>query len=348
MDLVRAIERLGTPEALAALRAASGVGHDAERARARAAADRLAAQGMPEPPWAVGIGAARPVAAALQFEEAFDDGVAVIVEFERAGHEAHTLGIYIDHNMGGLVKDVFIAGALRDVRAQLSQHAHNGVRLEVRDLDLDEARARVVAALDVLDHTYDPPVDEDVWRLRALVDARADLLPRGFVLDDDWVEFSDEDRDRLLADFLASPHGERWRGHEDAEDVVATAIEFGADDNHGGPLRWSPVVVEIFMVGWLARKVIRGPEFFALVPDVLPDWVAYAGRRRNVPSEAIREAVAAAGEYADDMLEAASNPDAWGPAKVLAAAAQGEGVDLSDPDALSGCADRYNQESFAP
>jgi hypothetical protein len=30
------------------------------------------------------------------------------------------------------------------------------------------------------------------------------------------------------------------------------------------------------MVSWLARKVIREPEWFELAPDVLPDWVAYA------------------------------------------------------------------------
>lgn len=39
-----------------------------------------------------------------------------------------------------------------------------------------------------------------------------------------------------------------------ARDVVELAIDFGADYNHGGPLRWSPVVVEVFMTNWLARK----------------------------------------------------------------------------------------------
>jgi hypothetical protein len=223
-DLVGAIERLCTADALATLRALSGVGRDIERVRARAGAERLAAQGIPEPAWAVGIGTARPVAAALQFEEGFDDGVSVIVEFAGAAWDAHTLGIYIDHNMGGLVKDVFIAGPLTEVRRQLSRQAPNGVRLEVRDLELGEARARVVAALDVLDHTYDPPVDEDVWRLRALIDARIDQLPDGVALDVDYVEFSIDDRDRLLRDFLSSRYGGRWRGHEDAEDVAATAI----------------------------------------------------------------------------------------------------------------------------
>ena len=153
--------------------------------RARTAADRLAAYGLREPVWASGVGAGRPVAAALQHDEAFDDGVSVIVEFDGYGEDPHTLGIYIDHNLGGLVKDVFLAGPLSDVRAKLSVRAPNGVQLAVRDLELAEARARIVAALDVLDHTYDPPFDEDVTRLRALIEARVDLLPAGLQLGDD-------------------------------------------------------------------------------------------------------------------------------------------------------------------
>jgi hypothetical protein len=345
--LVRELEALGSTEALATLRALSGVGVSAERERARTAADRLAASGVDEPVWASGVAAARPVAAALQYEEAFDDGVSVIVEFDGSGDGPHTLGIYIDYNMGGLVKDVFLAGPLSEVRAKLSVRAPNGVRLAVRDLTLAEARARVLAALDVLDDTYDPPVDEDVSRLRALIDARFDRLPAGFQLGDQYEEIPQADRERMLQAFLASPQGERWRGDEHAEDVVATAIDFGADYNHGGPLRWSPVVVEIFMTSWIARKVIREPAFFELVPDVLPDWVAYAGSRRDVPAEALSEAIEAIATYRNEMFDAADDPDAWGPAKTFAVAAQSAGVDLSDPSALEEFVEQYNEQLHA-
>jgi hypothetical protein len=343
-DLVPAVEALGSSEALATLRALSGVGVSTERDRARAAADRLAACGVREPMWASGVAAGRPVAAALQYDEAFDDGVSVIVEFDGYNEEPHTLGIYIDHNMGGLVKDVFLAGPLSDVRAKLSVRAPNGVQLAVRDLGLPEARARIVAALDVLDHTYDPPVDEDVSRLRALIEARVELLPTGFELGDEYKEIPQAERERILGEFLASPHGERWASDEDAEDVVATAIDFGADYHHGGPLRWSPVVVEIFMTGWIVRKVIREPAFFERVSDVLPDWVAYAGSRRDVPPEAVNEAIEAVAIYRDDMLDAVDDPDAWAPAKAFAVAAQSAGVDLSDPAALDEFVCQYNEQ----
>jgi len=339
---VDALEELGTAPALATLRALGAVGAPDHARRARAAGDRLAASGLLEPPWSDGLGQARPTAAALMSEEAFDDGLSVMVEYSAPGVEPHTLGIYIDHNMGGLVKDVFLAGPLTEVRGKFNRRAPNHVGLAIRDLDLAEARARVEAALYMLDHTYDPPVTEDVRPMRALIEARTRLLPKGFELPDDYQEVTPEERDALLAGFLASPEGQRWRGDEDAEDVAALAIDFGADYNHGGPLRWSPVGVEIFMTSWLARKVTREPAFFKRVPEVLRDWVVYAGRRQGVPAAPLREAVAAVKLYREEMLDAVSDPEVWGPAKTFAVTAQQAGVDLADRDEVERFIERYN------
>ncbi len=339
---VDALEDLGTAAGLATLRALGAVCARDFARRACAAGDRLAAAGLPEPAWAADLDNTRPTAAALMSEEAFDDGISVLLEFEAPGIEGHTVGIYIDHNMGGLVKDSFLAGPLSEVRAQLNRTAPNGVGLVIRDLDLAEARARVAAALYMLDHTYDPPVSEDVRPMRAFIDARMRLLPDGLELSDDYEEVTPEERDALLADFLSSPEGQRWHGDEDAEDVAELAIDFGAGYNHGGPLRWSPVVVEIFMTSWLARKVTREPGFFERVPDVLRDWVKYAGRRRGVPSAPLREVVAAVKEYRKEMLDAVRDPEAWGPAKTFAVAALDAGVDLTDSAEVESFVQRYN------
>jgi hypothetical protein len=339
---VRALERRASAKALATLRALSGVGSESLSRRAEAAADRLAGRGFPEPRWSGRVGRAEPVAAELMYEESFDDGVSVFIEFASPGGERHTLGIYIDHNLGGLVKDAFLAGPLSEVRSELPPRAHNDVGLALRELSLAEARARVEAALFMLDHTYEPPVEEDVRTLRALVDARLRGLPDGFELTGQHEEISIEERERLLADFLASPEGVRWRGDEHAQDVVSTAITFGADSNHGGPLRWSVVVVEIFMTSWLAHKIDREPVFFERVAEVLPDWVRYAGRIRGVPGEPLNQAVQAVTQFRQEMLESINDPDAWGPAKTFAIAAQAAGVNLTDPEALNTFIEMYN------
>ena len=300
---VRALEALGTAPALAVLRALGAVAAPRHAAAAQAAAGRLAAAGLPEPAWAGELAPPKPTAALLVHEEAFDDGVSVVVEFG-----SHTLGVYVDHNLGGLVKDVFLAGSLAEVRESFTTP---GVSL--RELDLAEARARVEAALYELDHTLDPPVSEDVGSLRALVEARLCVLPSGFDLPDPYREVPPEERQALLDGFLASPEGTRRQGDEAAEDVAALAIVFGADYNHGGPLRWSPVVVELFMLDWLARKVTREPGLFERVPDVLRDWVRYAVRRRGVPEDMLREAVDAVAHFEREMLETATSPPPGAP-----------------------------------
>jgi hypothetical protein len=342
--LVRALEGLGGPDALAVLRALAAVGEQPYASLAREASDRLARTGAVEPPWADALGRARPVAALLMCEDdGFDDGMSVMVEFATPGAEPHTLGIYIDHNMGGLVKDVFLAGPLASVREQFRSRGADQQLLQLRELDLAEARARVESALEVLDQTFDPPVNEDVRPLRALMRARMRTLPEGGAGPDEDREVTSEERAQLLAEFLDSPEGQHWRGDEDAEDAAELAIDFGAGYNHGGPLRWSPVVVEIFMTDWLARKVTREPQFFERVPDVLRDWVEFAGHRRGVPAAALREAVAAVRRYRKEMLQVVNDPGAWGPAKAFSLAAQQAGVDLSDADAVGAFVKRHNE-----
>jgi len=344
-DFVRALEGLGSTGALATLRALGAVGAESYAGMAREAADRLGEAGVEEPLWSAALGQARPRDALLMYDEVFDDGVSVIVEFEVPGAEPHTLGIYIDHNLGGLVKDVFLAAPLTEIRRQLAANGDEGPAL--RELDLADARARVERALDMLDRTLDPPVDEDVRSLRALIAARMRTLPASGSAPAEPQEVEQEKCERLLADFLGSSEGGGWRGDEDAEEVAIAAIDFGAGYNHGGPLRWSPVVVELFMTGWLPRKIAREPEFFQRVPQVLRDWVTYAGRCRGVPETPLRETAAAVDRYREEMLEAVVDPAAWGPAKALVMEAQRAGVDLSDPGALEEFVGRWDDELAA-
>jgi hypothetical protein len=343
--LVLALERLGGSGALTVLRALAGIGDQSYASLAGHAADRLAGAGVTGPSWLDGLGNAKPVAALLMCDDdGFDDGVSVLVEFATPDAEQHTLGIYIDHNMGGLVKDVFIAGPLASVRKELESSAPDRDRIALRELDLAEARARAEDALEIFDRTLSPPVDDDVLPLRAFMYARIRTLPAGGTGPDDGTELTVGERERLLVDFLDSPVGRRWRGDDDARQVVELAIDFGADYNHGGPLRWSPVVVEVFMTDWLTRKVACEPEFFERVPYVLRDWVKFAGQRRGVPAAALREAVAAVKTFREEMLDLVNDPETWGPAKAFAMDAQRAGVDLSDPDALATFVERHNED----
>jgi len=341
--LARKLEELGGPAALTALRALGSVGEESYAPLAERAARRLARAGMREPAWVKALGHAGPAQAMLMCsDDGFDDGVSVLVEFAAPGEDPHTLGIYIDHNLGGLVKDVFIAGRIAIVSEQFVAQAAKDKAVSPTEIDLADARARVECALEMLDHTLAPPVSEDVFPLRTFMRARMRTLPAGGNAAPQDLEVPAGERERLLADFLDSPDGKGWGGDEDAQDVVELAISFGCDYNHGGPLRWSPVVVEIFMTDWLARKVVREREFFERVPDVLRDWVRFAGHRRGVPAASLRHAVAAVKRFRKEMLELTQDADCWGPAKIFAMAAGQAGVDLTDPDAMNTFIETYN------
>ncbi|HZW00102.1 MAG TPA: hypothetical protein VFF55_00955, partial [Candidatus Deferrimicrobium sp.] len=58
-------------------------------------------------------------------------------------------------------------------------------------------------------------------------------------------------RDRLYREFR-TPEVAATLGR--TTDLVRWAIDFAAD-YHGDPLRWSPIVVELFLADWLPGKV---------------------------------------------------------------------------------------------
>ena len=172
------------------------------------------------------------------------------------GAESHTLGIYIDRNLGGLVKDAFVAGPLASVREQLERDGPGRHGLGSPRARPAEARVRVEDALEILDHTFDPPVDEDVRALRALMRARIRTLPERDAEEDEEPErLRPGSASGCSSTSSTRPRASAGAGDEDAEDAARLAIDFGADYNHGGALRWSPVVVEIFMTtGWRVRS----------------------------------------------------------------------------------------------
>mgnify|MGYP001798704500 CR=1 FL=1 len=92
------------------------------------------------------------------------------------------------------------------------------------NLDLPGVLGRLEYARYTRDHSFAPPVYKDVRQLRGLMYARMRGLPGRGTGAAELEQIPPEERERLLADFLASPHGQRWRGDEDAEDVTAIGL----------------------------------------------------------------------------------------------------------------------------
>jgi hypothetical protein len=286
------------------------------------------------PAWAADIGESTIVGAAIMRDQVFDDGRTVFLESRHPDGATLALGVFIDRNLGGIAKDVLLAESIDQVEQTMRDHADaQPVELVLERIESGVAAGLILAAIEMTDVTWDPPVDEDYWSGRALAVLRCDQTP-DVVEVEDPQEVPVTEREALNEEFLASPEGSGFAADSDEAWVATLAINFAADYAGGDPLRWSPVVVELFMADWVPRKVFTTDEFLAKLPHALDAWVRFAARKRALSAEAVALPRAAIGQFAAEMFERASDPDLSDPSKQILLAAVEAGVDLQDPAAL--------------
>ncbi len=286
------------------------------------------------PEWVEQIGESEIVGAAVISEAVFDDARTVLLESRHPDGETMAVGVLIDRNLGGLAKDVLLAESIEQVAGSIGRHsAEDKAELELKRVEPGVAAGLIRAAIALTDMTWDPPVADDFWPGRALALLRADQTP-GAVEPPVPFELPVEERDRLRDEFLASPEGREFASDGDEAWVVSLAIDFCAGYTDGDPLRWSPVVVELFMSDWVPRKVLTTPELLACLPGALDAWVRFAARRRGIPAWAASETRGSIGKWEQEMVEASNDPAVGGPSKQFLLAAKVAGVDLEDEQAV--------------
>lgn len=349
--LVRETASSADAAAVAALRALEVGATERTAASAARAADVLVASGLPDPGWYAASRELAPVAAGSLSENEYDDGRTFLIEFAGPGYEAHTIGVYVDRNLGGLAKDLLVGPPLAQLRAQVAANATHPDfgSISFEHVDLEEARRAATLAMARSLVTVDPPFGDDVPALWGLVLQRLDLFegevpPEAVGDDHDVVPV--EERERLFEAFFSSPAAPE-RGEATAT-IVSTAIDFAADYAGGDPTRWSPVVVELFMADWLPRKATFPDETFARVPDVLRRWVRFTAEQRGVGAAAAEEAVASVDRWEGEFRAAVADQGRWGPAKTIAVAMQEAGVDMADQAAIDRFIAAYNAGLPAP
>ena len=293
-------------------------------------ADRLLAAGVRPPGWADAIVEPEILGVAAMREGIYDDGITILIEARHDGDEPHTVGVYIDHNLGGLAKDILMAESIASVAAIVAAEADRH-EIRVEPMDPGEACERIHDAIEYTDTCFDAPVGEDFQALRALALLRAADLPGPFPGGVGEPEISAAERDALRDDLLAAPEGKNLAPDSDVAFVASLAIDYACDYPTGGPLRWSPVGVELFMVDWLPRKVLADRATFEAVPAALEAWVRYAGRRRGIPGWAIEETVASIGEWTSELLDRIDDPARGGTRPAVTAFAFGRTASNAPP-----------------
>lgn len=250
---------------------------DLERQRIRR---ELAGRPHKPPRWLRRLAPLR-VVRALEMSHVLGDGDNVVLDVRTGTDQPMAVLVYIDHNLGTLVKDAFVVDEpLAAMEERFRELAADEPDTTFADLDLADARARITQAIELAAITY-PPLESDTWpACRPLVEWVVRHLPEGGTGYERPL-WSEEDRDAIVTDFLASPHAPEVPA-EDARDLADVFVWFACDYGPGDPLRWSTVSVEILLTDFLARKALFPDRTLQRAPEVLAAFVRFAHDRRGI------------------------------------------------------------------
>ncbi len=294
------------------------------RARLRRA---LASRSQPLPAWLTRLDAATADRSVVM-SHVLGDGDNVMVGFSLATGERLTFVIYIDHNLGTVVKDAYpVPDSLENV-VSLMKDSSGDPDMTFSDLGLADARERITAAVG-LGAMTDPPFETDTWpACRPLVEWVARLLPAGGT---GYVRpvWDENDTTSLARRFFASPYGVDL-DDDDHRNLLDTFIWFATDYGPGDPLRWSSVAVEIVLLDWLPRTVMADATFLGLAPDLLRAFVRFCHAERGIRGSLTEETLGAVDRYEAQYRERINAPRRRGPAALLAAGLLDGDVDDED------------------
>ncbi len=172
-SLVPAVERKASPEALGLLRVLGAIGSPALAAAATAAAERVLAQGVPDPGWAKAIGSPT-IGKCWHYSDVGGRQESLTVSFGYGGAE-HALSVLIDHGKGGKIKDAWVddAAGLLD-KTWLA--AENDPLIVFEPIEPGDAGARLARAVAAGECPSKPDEADDLTAHRALLHARARYL----------------------------------------------------------------------------------------------------------------------------------------------------------------------------
>lgn len=270
------------------------------------------------PGWVMALAAAKAEAyRTVEMVHVLGDGDNVMVALRLpSGHELSVV-VYIDHNLGTLVKDAFVAPEPLDGLVEfMREKSGDDPDTAWNDIDPADARARITEAIELAAMTV-PTFETDTWpACRPLVEWAARLLPdggRGYTR----PQWDATDLDALTVRFLTSP----FVTHDDDDhpDLLEAVLRFATGYGPGDPLRWSPVAVEILLADWFPRKVVADAGYLAKLPDLLRAFVRFCHAERGIRRALTEETLAAVDRYESEYQRTIRSARPQGPDAFLAA-----------------------------
>ncbi|ADU05688.1 hypothetical protein AB0N38_12435 [Micromonospora aurantiaca] len=298
------------------------------------------------PSWAGQLGRVR-VTGAWAYGDVYGDQTSYLATFayddEEEGGPEHALVALVDHNIG-ITKDVFVGGPAGRIVEQAREICTEDEFTWFRTEDPARMHAEVSRHLAVTDDLTELPAQGSLATDRALVGARLAVLPGPTPPAGPAVvpPPTDEERTRLIRAFLDSPEATRFGLPEVADGELASLhfclgllLDHAASFPDADPMRWSPMVAELFLLDWVHRRAVLDMDDAAMLPRVLRAWAAYAARQRGLSQSAAARTDEAITEMVPEFARLYSTGERRSPATAAVAQLMADGVDPDDPEALN-------------
>lgn len=325
----------GEPAASTAGPAASTDG----RAASSAPAEAATAEGLPR--WVGDLGRVR-LTGSYAYGDVYGDQTSYVATFAYedtvTGGPEHAVVALIDHNIG-IAKDIFVGGPADVIVDQIRElcGADEETWLDEK-AEPGRLRDEIGRYLKITDSLHDLPGEGSIATDRALAGARLALLPRGGTAEPEPLDAAG--RAALTADFLASPEAADLApsgaaGRQSLDFSIRLLLDHADTFPDADPLRWSPVMTELFLLDWVHRTAVLDDADATMLPRVLRAWVAYAGRVRGLPAAVTGRTLAAVDELAPEFARLHASGERTSPAAKAVAELMADGVDPEDTEAVA-------------
>jgi Domain of unknown function (DUF6398) len=314
-ELVRTFLDVPVPETSALLAVIAEMAGDDDVLRARIRRE-LAARPTVEPPWLAQLSETSTYRA-VRMSHVLGDGDNIMLGARLPGGHELTCVVYIDHNLGTLVKDAFVIP--EPIAAMVAEFQQVTEDPDTRwdDISLADARAWVDAAIELAAITL-PPLETETWpACRALVEWITRGLPDGGT-GYQRPQWDSAGLARLMDRFFAASYGAQL-DDPDHRSLLESLLWYGTDYGPGDPLRWSSVRVEILLGDWIPRKIVAPAEYLAKAPDLLRAFIRFAHADVGLRSDLTDETLATIDAWEPQYQQTIRSPRPQGPAALLAA-----------------------------
>jgi hypothetical protein len=321
-ELVRTFLDVPAPETSALLAVIAEMAGDDDVLRARIRRE-LAARPKLGPAWLAQLSETSNYRA-VRMSHVLGDGDNIMLGARLPGGHDLTCLVYIDHNLGTLVKDAFVVPTSIANMVAKFRRVSEDPDTRWDDVSLADARAWVEAAIELAAITF-PPLETETWpACRALVEWITRGLPEGGT-GYQRPQWDSAALARLTDRFFGSTYGARL-DDPDHRGLLESLLWYGTDYGPGDPLRWSPVKAEILLDDWIPRKIVAPAEYLAKAPDLLRAFIPFAHAEVGLRSDLTDETLTAIDDWEPQYQQTIHSPRPQGPAALLAAL----GIDTED------------------